>query len=105
MFLFQIHTGTYSEWTANAIGRNSKTVVEFLEKHHTDENISEEAAIRLAVSALLEIVESSSKNVEIGIMRREKGCILLDQEEVERLTKEISEEKEKEKAKTERKTD
>jgi len=38
-------------------------------------------------------------------MRRGKGCVLLDQDDVEKLTKEISEEKEKEKAKTERKTD
>jgi len=92
-------TGNYSEWTANAIGRSSKTVTEYLEKHHTDANMcSEEAAIRLTVSALLEVVESGQKNIEIAVQRRGKGMELVSQDEIDKLSKEITEEKEKEKA-------
>ena len=52
-------SGTFHEWKANAIGRNGKTVREFLEKHYTDEiAASDEACIKLTVRALLEVVQS-----------------------------------------------
>jgi 20S proteasome subunit alpha 4 len=89
-------TGNYSEWTANAIGRSSKTVTEYLEKHHTDpDTCTEEAAIRLTVSALLEVVESGQKNIEIAVMRKDAGMELANQDLLDRLSKEITEEKEK----------
>jgi len=90
-------SGTYNEWTGNAIGRNSKTVIEFLEKHHTDTTINETAAIELAISALLEVVESGAKNIEIGVVRRHTGLTMLDQEKVDELSKKIADEKEREK--------
>jgi 20S proteasome subunit alpha 4 len=61
-------SGTYSAWKANATGRNSKTVREFLEKNY--EETSGEATIKLAVRALLETVESGGKNIEIAVMTR-----------------------------------
>merc|ERR1712113_886081 len=62
--------GTYSEWKANAIGRSSKTVREFLEKNYKDEKqTNDEDALKLACQALLEVVQSSSKNIELAIMR------------------------------------
>ena len=55
-------SGTFHEWKANAIGRNGKTVREFLEKHYTDEiAASDEACIKLTVRALLEVVQSGGK--------------------------------------------
>jgi 20S proteasome subunit alpha 4 len=57
--------GTYFEWKANAIGHNSKTVKEYLSKNYT-ENLSDEKAIKLAVEALLEILQVSGKNMELG---------------------------------------
>jgi len=59
-------SGAYSLWKANAIGRNSKTLREFLEKNYK-EGLTNDEAIRLAVETLMEVVESS-KNIEICIM-------------------------------------
>jgi 20S proteasome subunit alpha 4 len=59
--------GTYSAWKANAIGRSSKTVREFLEKNY-QENMSYENTIKLAVKSLLEVVQTGSKNIEIAVM-------------------------------------
>jgi len=40
--------GVYTEWTANAIGRSSKTVREFLEKNYTKEAVeTENGTVRL----------------------------------------------------------
>ncbi len=52
---------------ANAIGRSSKTVREFLEKNHKDE-MSREETIKLAVKSLLEVVQTGAKNIEITVM-------------------------------------
>ncbi len=47
-------SGIYSAWKANAIGKSSKTVREFLEKHYT-EDMTREDTIKLAVKSLLEV--------------------------------------------------
>ncbi|CAG8629234.1 11028_t:CDS:2, partial [Ambispora gerdemannii] len=60
-------SGIYSAWKANAIGRSSKTVREFLEKNHKDE-LTEEESIKLTVKSLLEVVQTGAKNIEITIM-------------------------------------
>lgn len=52
---------------ANAIGRSSKTVREFLEKNHKDD-LSREESIKLAVKSLLEVVQTGAKNIEISVM-------------------------------------
>lgn len=59
--------GIYSEWKANAIGRSSKTVREFLEKNHKDD-LNREDAIKLTVKSLLEVVQTGAKNIEISVM-------------------------------------
>ena len=52
---------------ANAIGRSSKTVREFLEKNHKD-GMAREEAIKLTVKSLLEVVQTGAKNIEISVM-------------------------------------
>lgn len=90
-------SGTYHEWKANAIGRNAKTVREFLEKHYTDETeTSERAAIKLCIKGLLEVVQTGSKNVEISVARRERPLEMLPSEEVEKIMQEIEKENEAE---------
>ena len=63
--------GVYAEWKANAIGRNAKTVREFLEKNWTADAVeTEEGATKLAVKALLEVVQLGGKNLEVALMRK-----------------------------------
>ena len=69
---------------ANATGRGSKTVREFLEKNYTDDVAeSEHETVKLAVKALLEVcvhfaaarahaaqvVQSGSKSIELAVLR------------------------------------
>lgn len=60
-------SGFCAEWKANAIGRNSKQVREFLEKNYTAD-LKDEDALKLVARALLETVEASTKNVDIAII-------------------------------------
>merc|ERR1712028_191320 len=81
--LFQTDpAGTYSEWKA------ATTIREFLEKNYK-EAMTAEAAITLTVQALMEVVESGSKNIEIAIMRHGEALQSLPEEEVERYCAEI----------------
>lgn len=90
-------SGTYHEWKANAIGRSSKTVQEYLEKNFSDSEIeSDDYVIKLALKALLEVVQTGSKNVEMAVMRKGEGMRLLETEEVEEYVKQIEKEKEEE---------
>jgi len=52
---------------ANAIGRSSKTVREFLERNYKD-GMDREETIKLTVKSLLEVVQTGAKNIEIAIM-------------------------------------
>ncbi|KAL7692184.1 putative proteasome alpha-subunit domain, proteasome, subunit alpha/beta, nucleophile aminohydrolase [Plasmopara halstedii] len=86
-------SGTFSAWKANATGRNSSNIREFLEKHYV-ENATEEEAITLAIKALLEVVESGSKNIEIVVVRVGGKVSPLEDEKVNALCDKIEEEKE-----------
>merc|ERR1711893_254827 len=90
-------SGTYHEWKANAIGRSAKTVREFLEKNYSDETVaSEKETIKLALKALLEVVQSGSKNMEVAIMGRKQPLKMLEADEIEVYIQEIEKEKEEE---------
>jgi 20S proteasome subunit alpha 4 len=87
-------SGAYSLWKANAIGRNSKNLREYLEKNYK-EGMSNNEAIKLAVEALLEVVESS-KNIEICIMTGARKFENLDEAAIDKFVKQIEKEREEE---------
>ncbi|KAI0221707.1 Proteasome subunit alpha type-7-like [Lamellibrachia satsuma] len=90
-------SGTYHAWKANAIGRSAKTVREFLEKYYQEDLVkSERETIKLALKALLEVVQSGSKNMEVAIMRRNQPLQMMSVDELEEYIKEIEKEKEEE---------
>jgi 20S proteasome subunit alpha 4 len=60
-------SGIYSAWKADAIGRSSKTVREFLERNYK-EDMTREETIKLTVKSLLEVVQTGAKNIEIAII-------------------------------------
>lgn len=60
-------SGIDSEWVANAIGRGAKTVREYLEKEWEPE-LARNDAIKLAIQALLEVVQTGASSMEIAVM-------------------------------------
>jgi 20S proteasome subunit alpha 4 len=92
--LFQTDpSGIYSAWKANAIGRSSKTVREFLEKNYV-EDASENDSIKLTIKSLLEVVQTGAKNIEIAVMGTDSKLRILGVEQVEKFVAEIEAEKE-----------
>eukprot|EP01121_Diplochlamys_sp_Union-15-3_P021487 TRINITY_DN8726_c0_g2_i1.p1 TRINITY_DN8726_c0_g2~~TRINITY_DN8726_c0_g2_i1.p1 ORF type:complete len:244 (+),score=61.68 TRINITY_DN8726_c0_g2_i1:81-812(+) len=92
--LFQTDpSGTYSEWKASAIGRNSKTVREFLENNYKEDKlVTDDDAIKLGVKALMEVVESP-KNIEVAILRRDTPLQFLTADEQQVFVDAIEKEK------------
>uniref|UniRef100_A0A8C7M7C6 Proteasome 20S subunit alpha 7 n=1 Tax=Oncorhynchus kisutch TaxID=8019 RepID=A0A8C7M7C6_ONCKI len=86
-------SGTYHAWKANAIGRSAKTVREFLEKNYKEDMESDTDTIKLAIRALLEVVQSGGKNIELAIMKRDESMKILVQEEIEEYVMAIETEK------------
>jgi 20S proteasome subunit alpha 4 len=82
---------------ANAIGRSSKTVREFLERNHKPD-MDREETIKLTVKSLLEVVQTGAKNIEIAIMSPGKLLEMLPVEEIEKYVEGINTEKQEEAA-------
>ncbi|KAF6303147.1 proteasome 20S subunit alpha 8 [Rhinolophus ferrumequinum] len=98
-------SGTYHAWKANAIGRSAKTVREFLEKNYTEDAIANDnEAIKLAIRALLEIVQSGGKNIELAIIRRNQPLKMFSAKEIESQVTAIEKEKEETEKKKSKKT-
>lgn len=94
--LFQTEpSGVFNAWKAHAIGRSSKTVKEFLEKHY-EEDLSEEDTIKLTVKSLLEVVQTGAKNIEVSVLKPGAVIKKLDIDEIKKYVDEIEAEKEAE---------
>lgn len=65
-------------------------VREYLEKHYSE--TSGEDTVKLALKSLLETVEPGSKTIELAVMES-TGLRVLGDEEVDRLVKEVEDEK------------
>ncbi|KAK4501439.1 hypothetical protein PRZ48_007248 [Zasmidium cellare] len=85
-------SGIYSAWKANAIGRSSKTVREFLERNHKD-SMTRDETIELTIKSLLEVVQTGAKNIEIAIMAPGKTVEMLPGEDIEKIVEKINSEK------------
>lgn len=83
--------GNYEEWTANAIGRNSKTLREYLEKNYT-ENLSVKGATDLAITTLLEAVDGG--NLAVVVHEKGKPYTELAEDEIQKIVKKVEEARE-----------
>lgn len=92
--------GTYSSWRAQVIGgRNAKSLREFLEKNYVDE-MEEKKAVKLSIQALLEVVDSGAKNMEICVVKAGGVKRTMDEKEITAIVKEIEAEAEEGKQKS-----
>ena len=71
-----------------AIGRNQKTVKEYLEKNYSEQTAQD--GVKLACRALLEVVEAGSKNIEVAVLRRGAELQMLDDAEVDKKVREAA---------------
>lgn len=83
------YVGSCSEWKANAIGRNSKQVCEYLEKNYKEE-CSLDEALKLATKALMDVVESGNKNIELLVITKTEAR-QLNEAEIEKLIASLKE--------------
>lgn len=91
------HKILISNRKANAIGRSSKTVREFLERNHK-EGIDREETIKLTIKSLLEVVQTGAKNIEIAVSAPGKPLEMLPVEDIEKYVENINTEKQEEAA-------
>mmetsp|Transcript_4520 Transcript_4520/g.12770 ORF Transcript_4520/g.12770 Transcript_4520/m.12770 type:complete len:254 (+) Transcript_4520:138-899(+) len=101
-YLYQTDpAGTHSRWKAQVIGgRNSKSLREFLEKQYqdlTEDDLTEQKCVRLAIQALLEVVDSGAKTMEICVVREGGIKEMLTEESVQVVVDEIESEQSEEK--------
>ncbi|BHF70219.1 Proteasome subunit alpha type-7 [Sparganum proliferum] len=99
-------SGTHFEWLANAIGKNSKAAREFLEKNYSAGAVAtEEDTIKMAVKALVEVVQTGAKHMELAVMRAKKPTKsgdsfvewkMLNYEEIDKYVQAIEKEREEE---------
>lgn len=88
-------SGIYSAWCAQSIGRNSKTVREFLEKNYNKDAPpeNEKECVKLTIKSLLEVVQTGARNIEITVVKPDSQIVTLTTEEISNYVDEIEAEK------------
>jgi 20S proteasome subunit alpha 4 len=86
-------SGAYFEWKATCVGKNQKTVLDFLEKKYV-EDMDEETLLKFSIKALLEVTEASAANIEV-VMVKADGQKWLTEQELEPIVKELDDSAEK----------
>jgi len=71
-------SGAYFAWKATAIGKNSKTVSDFLEKKF-EEGMDEDTTLKLTLKALLEVTEASTDNIEVIMVKKDGSKFVSDE--------------------------
>lgn len=84
--------GTQSKWKAQVIGgRNAKSLREYLEKQYT-KDMEEAAVLKLAVSSLLEVVDSGAQTMEICIVRKGGSKEMISEDAIATIVRQIEQE-------------
>jgi len=101
-YLYQTDpAGTHSRWKAQVIGgRNAKSLREFLEKQLADvpeDQLTQSKCVRLAVQALLEVVDSGAKTMEVCVVKVDGVKDMLPESALTTLVEEIEAEQQAEK--------
>ncbi|CAH0696214.1 unnamed protein product [Spodoptera exigua] len=78
--LFQTEpSGIYYEWKATTTGKYDKTSREFLEKYYSAEAVeNENAATKLAIRAILEVVHFGQRNLDVAVIKRGEPVTMLE---------------------------
>jgi 20S proteasome subunit alpha 4 len=94
-------SGVSAAWRACATGKNAKTVIEEMEKQDEEGKLpkTRDETVRFAIRALLEVVESGSKNIEVVVLKRGEKATTVNDAELTQLTAELEKEREEARAK------
>ncbi|EGR34603.1 proteasome alpha 7 subunit, putative [Ichthyophthirius multifiliis] len=82
-------SGACTEWKADALGRSRSSVIEFLEKNYLNDQMNTDECLKLACKALLDVVESGSKNIELFVQKYNE-FYQISEEEVESIVKNVN---------------
>ena len=88
-------SGQVSMWKAGVIGKNSDKVLGILEEKYKD-NMSENDALKCTIDAMLQYVESGSKNLEVAVIKPGNDFKIVPDEQVDEIIKQVEASKKKE---------
>jgi len=88
-------SGAYSKWKAATTGKGEKTIREYLESAY-EPDLDDTNAVKLAVRALLDVVDGGAKNIEVVVLTADAPAETLSEDRLSTLAEQIEKEKEEE---------